>query len=74
MRKNKNIYQNTKVIKDFFDIYGEDTAKEMSKFLFELQGTFFARPGINLSDEYKSECVVKFESLFYLATELQPEK
>ena len=74
MPKNKTIQQNTKVINDFFWFHKEETAKEMSKFLFNLQGVFFAQPNVNLSDEYKDLCVMHFEALFNLVNELQPVK
>lgn len=74
MKKNKKDNQNTKVINDFLCVYGAETAKEMSKFLFQLQGTFFAQPNVDLVDEYKDLSVMHFEMLYNLVNELQPEK
>lgn len=70
--KNKTIKQNTMAINNFFGTQKEDTAKEMSRFLFELQGTFFAQPGVNLDDDYKDACAMRFEALYTLVNELQP--
>lgn len=72
MNKNKRIQQNRLTIKNFFLAHGEDTAKEMSKFLFQLQGTFFTQPDIDFTDEYKSLSVMHFEMLYNLINELQP--
>lgn len=74
MGQNKTIQQNTKVINDFLCVYCAETAKEMSKFLLQLQGTFFAQPNVDLVDEYKDLSVMHFEMLYNLVNELQPEK
>lgn len=76
MGKNNIIEQNTKAINDFFSFHKEDTAKELSKFLFRLQGAFFSEVNqdIDTSTEYKQECAMHFDMLFNLVNELLPVK
>ena len=72
MKSNNTTEQNTKAIKHFFAWYGEDTAKEMSKFLFMVQGIFLTQTDMDFIDEYKKENLVYFEMLHNLVNELQP--
>ena len=74
MGQNKTIQQNTKVINDFLCVHGEDTAKEMSKFLFMLQGIFLTQSDMDYIDEYKKENLIHFEMLYDLVNELQRVK
>lgn len=74
MKNNKPIKQNTKSINSFLEVYGEETAKEMSKFLFQLQGIFLTQSDVDYVDEYKNTCVMHFDMLYNLVNELQPEK
>lgn len=76
MKKNEATRQNEKAINEFLDMYQADTAKEMSKFLFRLQGAFFSEvdQDIDTISEYKQECAMHFEMLFNLVNELQPVK
>ena len=72
MRNKKKITQSdTKAINDFMYWHGEDTAKEMSALLIELQGLYFTRPGISLSEEGADEAVYRFKLLYQLVNEIQ---
>ena len=74
MKSNNTTDQNTKAINHFLEWYGEDTAKEMSKFLFMLQGIFLTQSDIDYIDEFKKENLMHFEMLHNLVYELQPVK
>ncbi len=74
MKSNKMLKHNTEAINHFFGIKREDTAKEMSKFLFELQGLYFKQSEIEMSSELKDDSVMKFELLYTLVNELRPAK
>ena len=69
--KNKTaIAQNNKVIKDFFSIYGKETSNTLSKFLFLLQGEILKNRG--WTEDYAGECVMHFQMLHTLVTDLEP--
>ena len=55
---------NDQVIENFFGCHGYDTKTEMLKFLFDMQ-TNFIKTG-EWMEEYRDDCLYKFETLFDL--------
>ena len=74
MKSNNTTKQNMKAVNHFLEVYGEGTAKEMSKFLFMLQGIFLTQSDMDYIIEYQKENLVHFEMLYNLVNELQPVK
>ena len=56
----------------FFWFHKEDTAKEMGKFLFELQGLYFKQYQVEMSPELKEQSILKFSMLYDLITDIKP--
>ena len=72
MQKNNIIDQNKEAINDFLFIYKEDTSKQISKFLFDLQGMFFTQSEVDYTDEYKSTIALHFKMLYDLVNTIEP--
>jgi hypothetical protein len=62
--------QNTEVLKNFFEMHGDDTGTILAKFLFERLKDFTQNG--EWTDEYKDECLLNFSLLHDLVTELEP--
>ncbi|MDN3658932.1 hypothetical protein QWZ08_25030 [Ferruginibacter paludis] len=70
--RKKIIKQNNKSIEIFFSTYRNETEKEMTGFLFDLQGLYLKQPGVNISDELKEKVAMQFTMLYDLVTGISP--
>lgn len=70
----KIIKQNTAVINDFIDMYGKDTLKEMSAFLFDIQGAYLGLRDTDWTNKGKEDIRCKFGMIHGLVTGLQKVK
>jgi hypothetical protein len=71
-KNKKAIQQNTEAINLFFSC-SENASKQVPEFLFQMLA-IFTKTDPGYSEEYRNECVMYFEMLHNLITELQPVK
>ena len=69
MENHKVNTQNTKTIKDFFSFYEAETSIVFSQFLFMVQGEFLKNR--LWTDEFAGDCVMHFQMLHTLVTDLE---
>lgn len=72
--KKKAIRKNSKAINEFMAMYGQTTQKEMSEFLFDLQGIYLSLPGISWTDKGAADIACRFGLLYRLVNAIQPVK
>lgn len=72
--KEKIIQRNTEVINQFLSMYGASTQKDMSEFLFQLQGLYLGQTDVGFSEGFVRDIVTRFAMLYHLVNDIQAVK